>query len=496
MTYKSIFLAWGAAAVLPVCASAALEEEESTQVRNVVLIFMDDQGKDLSYLGTAGLSTPNLDRLIGQGVYFSNAYGTCASCAPSRSSILTGMYPHSHGHWRNTTTPTFNHPDSDFGRESTMLDEVRIHESITTLNEILEDHGYFTGITHKFHLSPPWKFPFESRVPVKHDHEEFERVISQMIEESGERPFFIKANIEPPHRSFRTKPYFWNLFEDGTLYDPDVDAIEVPDYMPDIQKVRDDLQEYYASVQVSDACAGGILRALDKSGRLHDTLVIYSSDNGMPMYRAKASAYPAGTHMPLAFAGPGIKSGQVCDQVVSLADLMPTMLDALGLPTPSTVQGESLWPWLSGNGALPDRDYVFTEFNSHGAIPNAEGTDLLEAFPQRAVTDGRWYYILNLDPTKPQTMPDDLIGAGVWRNEAYPAILAAAEDYPEKVKLLTDMIEGRRPAEELYDLKSDPWAMNNLAGDPAHAEKLEKLRNLVNERRERHGDIQRSVMEF
>ena len=488
MIYKSVLLALGASAVLPACAHAT-QEEESNVVRNVILILMDDQSADLSYLGTPGLSTPNLDRFIGQGVYFSNAYTTCASCAPSRSSILTGMFPHSNGHWRNTITPTMRHPDIAYSRESSIVDQVRIDESITTMIEILRDQGYYTAITHKFHLSPPWKYPFEVRNPVQYDHQEFERVISEMIQQSGERPFFIMANIEPPHRSFRGKQFFKDMFVEGRLYDPDIEAIRVPDYMPDIQKVREDMQEYYASVQVSDACAGGILRALEKSGRKQETLVIYTSDNGMPMYRSKASAYPAGTNMPLAITGPGIEHAQVCEQVVSLTDLMPTMLDALQLPIPTTVQGESLWPWLSGSGGLPDRDYVFTEYNSHGP-------DLREAFPQRAVTDGRWYYILNLEPGKSQKMPDDLLGAGAWRNEAYPAILAAAGEYPDKVKLLTDMIEGRRPAEELYDLQSDPWAMHNLAGNSAHGAVLAKLRRLVSERRERHGDIQKSVTEF
>lgn len=488
MIKKSVLFALGASALMPACAKPAGESEPPV-VRNIVLILTDDQSTDLSFLGTPGLATPNLDALIRQGVYFSNAYATCASCAPSRSSILTGMYPHSNGHWRNTITPGMRHPDIEFSRESSIVDQVRVHESITTMIEILKEQGYYTGITHKFHLSPPWKFSFEVRNPVQHDHIEFERVITEMIAQSGDRPFFIQANTEPPHRSFRTKQYFWNLFEDGKLLDPDPDLIVVPDYMPDIPKVREDMQEYYASVQVSDACAGGIIRALERSGLLHETLIIYTSDNGMPMYRSKASAYPSGTHMPLAIVGPGVQDGRIVDQVVSLTDLMPTMLDALNLPIPSTVQGESLWPWLSGSGPLPDRQYVFTEYNSHG--PN-----LQEAFPQRAVTDGRWYYILNLDPTKPQKMPDDLIGAGAWRNEAYPAILAAADQYPEKVKLLTDMLEGRRPAEELYDLQSDPWAMHNLAGDPEHAVMLEKLRRLVSERRERHGDIQRSVTEF
>lgn len=462
---------------------------EPPAVRNVLVILMDDQGADLSLLGTKGLQTPNLDRLAAQGVYFSNSFAATSSCAPSRASILTGMWPHSNLHWRNTKTPSLRDANIEFTRESSMLDDVRIPESIPTIIEILRKNGFYTAITHKFHLSPPWKYPFERRDPVQNDPEQFHMVISEMIQEADNRPFFILANIEPPHRSFRYRQNFRSLFANGRLLSPDINEIEVPDYMPDIPKVREDIQEYYASIQVSDACAGAIIQALEESGRLDETLIIYTSDNGMPMYRAKASAYPAGTHMPLTFAGPGIESGRLCEHVVSLTDLMPTIMDALHLSIPPSVQGESLWSWLTGKGKLPSRDYVFMEYNSHGP-------DLREAFPQRAATDGRWYYILNLDPAKPQKMPDDLIGAGSWRNNAYPAILDAKTQFPQKVKLLEDMLQGFRPGEELYDLQNDQWAINNLANIPEYNQVLETLRNEVRNWRFQTNDINTSVLEY
>ena len=117
---------------------------------------------------TPGISTPNMDALAKDGVLFTHAYSSCSSCSPSRSSILTGMYPHSNGHWRNTVTPTIEEPEKEFGRESSTLDAVGVHEDIPTLIEILKNNGYFTGITRKWHLSPHWKFPFTKRIQCDH----------------------------------------------------------------------------------------------------------------------------------------------------------------------------------------------------------------------------------------------------------------------------------------------------------------------------------------
>lgn len=454
------------------------------EVRNVVLILMDDQSPHLSFLGTPGISTPNLDRLCRQGTYFTRAFAVAASCAPSRASILTGMWPHSSGHWRNTITPPLSAPASEFTRESKTVDSVRIREDIETLPEILSRHGYFTGITQKFHLSPPWKYPFEARSPVGNDSNQFIKVIGDFIRRAGDRPFFIQANIQPPHRGFRA-----TLRARPDIPRPPADAIRIPDYLPDVPGVRADLQEYFASVQVADACAGAILEALDQSGRRDETLVFYTSDNGMPYHRGKASAYPAGTLMPMAAAGPGVAAGTVCDHAVSLIDLMPTFLDALGLDAPSTVQGQSLWPYLTGRGSLPARRVVFAEHNSHG--PGAA-----EHFPQRVATDGRFYYILNLDPSKPQRFPADLTGEAPWHNSAYPAVLAAADAFPAAAKLITDILEGRRPAEELYDLKTDPWALRNLASRPDMRAVLAECRSLVAAWRAQTGDIKKSVDEF
>ena len=158
----------------------------------------------------------------------------------------------------------------------------------------------------------------------------------------------------------------------------------MPSYLPDTPAMRKDLQEYFGTVELADQCAGGILKALEEAGVLAQTLVIYTSDQGEGYHRAKASAYEPGVHVPLVFSGPGIRKGVVTDGLASEIDLMPTVLDFLGLPIPKTVQGVSMKPFLTGqNDHSLGRKYAFAEHNSHGPIP-------AEFYPSRACTDGHF----------------------------------------------------------------------------------------------------------
>ncbi len=372
----------------------------ANKIKNVVIIFADDQGAQLGAMGTPGISTPNVDALAKKGVMFTEAFATCASCSPSRSSLLTGMFPHSNGHWRNTVTPLLTDPEVNFTKAWKGADKVGIHEDIPTLNEILGKAGYFRAITQKLHLSPPWKYPFDARNPVGIEADGFEKVIGGFIKQAGDKPFFIQANVAATHRPF--PPHLKAL--KGPL--PNINKIPVPPYLPDTPAMRADLQEYFGTVELADQCAGGILKALDKAGVRGNTLVIYTSDQGEGYHRAKASAYAAGTHVPLVFQGPGIVKNLTTDTLASETDLMPTIIDFLKLPIPATVQGKSLKPLLTGaTKTLPDRKYVFMEHNSHGPTES-------EIYPSRAVFDGRYYYIKNLIPGKSYTLPADLEKSG------------------------------------------------------------------------------------
>lgn len=467
--------------LLLLCLPVAAHADEARP--NVVLILADDMSPHLSMLATPGIQTPNIDSLAQNGVYFTKAFSASASCSPSRTAILTGMWPHSNGNWRNVHSPELHLDDVAFSRETKVRDHVGIAASVPSLPEILKAKGYFTAITQKLHLSPPWRFPFDARDPVQSQPEQFEKVITSFIKQAGEKPFFIQANVASPHR-----PYRAHLKNNPQQSLPDAAAIDVPPFLPDLPAVRRDMQEYYACVEIADTCVGAILNALKRSNVLQNTLIIFTSDQGMPIHHAKASAYPAGTHIPLLFNGPRVKGPRQISQAVSQVDFAPTILNYVGITIPNSMQGVSLLPLLENQEKTLQRSFVFAEHNSHGPVP-------AEFFPQRVVTDGDWYYILNLNPEKTQKLPADLRGVEVWGNQAHGAITEAKEDYPYQAWLLTRYGQAR-PVEHLYDLRTDPWGVHDLAQHPSTQDVLKRMRSVMQEWRTTTSDIKKSPTEI
>lgn len=457
------------------------------QIENVLLIVTDDQGAQLECYGTPGISTPATSRLAREGILFRNAYSTCASCSPARSSILTGMYPHSNGHWRNTHAPGLSAPDKDFGTQSRYRDieKVGVHDEIPTIIEILNNAGFVTGITQKFHLSPPWKFPFAHRYPVGNHPDSHGFAIKAFLKASADKPFFLMANIGNTHR-----PFSKHIVKIAAKR-VDPNEIEIPANLPDTLMLRKDMAEYLDTVQCADACIGAILDALKASGRFDNTLIVFTSDQGYCFHRAKATAYDLGVHVPLIVAGPGLSRGLSSNKLVSHVDLVPTILDLLNLSIPDTVQGESLKILLEGRTTPQWRTVIFSEHNSHGPNPN-------EYYPIRGAFDGRFHYLRNLLPERRRTGdqdsllesgfntkdigfagPADAFPGGPWENRSYEATVLAKDIFPIQYDLLLKTF--RRPGEELYDHHHDPFEIQNLADDRRYRIHLELLRIALND---------------
>jgi len=465
------------------CCKNKIETIQKTKPLNIVLILTDDQGAHLSALGTKGISTPNIDALAKEGILFKNSFAVVPSCSPSRGSIMTGMYPHSNGHWRNTFTPVLNEPDSEFSRASKTIDKVGVHEYIKTLPELLLEHGYFTGITYKFHMSPPWKFPYSKRNTVSNDPVLFNKVITEYINKAGNKPFFIQANIYPPHRNFD------DHIDKYPEYLPNAESIEVPEYLADTPLMREDLAKYYGSVQLADACTGSIISALKEKGVLKNTIIIFTSDQGEPYHRAKASPYYAGLHVPFIAKGPGVVNDKISEALISHIDIAPTILDYANIEIPETVQGTSLKPLFNGTKKkVSDRKYVFGEHNSHG--PNRK-----EHYPSRAIFDGKYYYINNLMPGKTYELPADLMIEKDWNNKSYRATIEAKNTHPIQYNLLRQLESGR-PKEELYDITKDIGQINNLIIDEAYAEKLQEFRKVLKKWRLETGDSENDPLDI
>lgn len=461
-----------------------------------ILLLTDDQSCHLGMLGVAGLKTPNMDALAKRGVFFTRAYSASASCAPCRSSILTGMYPHGNGHWRNTLGPVLSDPDVEFTRRGGHIDPVGVHEDIPTLIEALNANGYFTGITEKWHLSPSWKFPFHFRDPADLTPAGSAKALARFIEAAGERPFFMQANVDNTHRPFRT-----HIKQNKELPRVDPDDVDVPPNWPDTPKTRQDYAEYLTTVQHADAVVGAIIETVRKHGQLDNTIFIYSSDQGFCYHRAKASTYDWGLHVPLALAGPGVEKEVVSSALVGHVDLMPTILDYAGILIPKTVEGKSLRPVLAGKAKDVGREYIVSEHNAHGPAPE-------EYYPTRSITDGRYRYIWNLrhgivpdfpidryatdsafrmKPKSPAWMPWDATPSDQFENNAFEEIIFHKEEFPVQYELLKATFH--RPEFELYDLEKDPYEMNNIIADPEYAHVANRMREALKKWMDEHNDI-------
>ncbi len=450
-------------------------------IRNVVFIFADDMGYDMASVGTKGIETPNLDKMVAQGTLFTNGYAAQAVCSPSRGAVMTGTYPNWNGIDRLTTNaPITGFPTPNNVPKPYTLPYPQLRADVPTMIEQLRDSGFYQVTTQKTHVQPIHRFPFDKGFNYHRDPAEYNRLIDEVKTEAGAKPFFIMANISPPHR-----PFLQHLQQmkrmDGKGHPKGIDAtkIGVPPYLPDTPAMRDDLAEYYANVELLDDCVGGLMDGLKRNNLLDSTLIIFSSDHGFAYHRGKVSAYPAGLHVPIIVQGPGVEKGLRTPTPASLVDVMPTMMEALKLPIGKQIQGSSWWPILSGNSeTIPNRKTVLGLTNQH--------------YIGRMVSDGKYYYIRNFTQPKgtwaKPAMNNDLYEEKPWGNHSYQATINAKDKFPRDFEYLRELVEGDLPAEELYDIQKDPWALNNLIKKPELAGELKTLRAELNGWRARTND--------
>jgi arylsulfatase A-like enzyme len=252
------------------------------------------------------------------------------------------------------------------------------------------------------------------------------------------------------------------------------EGVRVPRFLPDTEEVRQDLLDYYFEVQRFDRDLGLLLEALERAGELDHTIVVVTSDNGMPFPRAKATVYDGGARVPLAIRWPGIAgAGRQIDALVSLTDLAPTVLEGAGLKPLEAMTGRSLLPLLRGQ-PQPGRDRVFVERERHA---NVRRGDL--SYPVRAIRTKDYLYIRNFRPDRwPAGDPELYVAVGPFGDiDGGPtkSVLLDRRDDPA-IAPLFHLATAKRPAEELYDLKRDPEQVDNVAGRPQYRDAQRRLR--------------------
>lgn len=438
MTTRREFLKWAGA-----CAGAALAgwpafgNAADAKRPNIVLIIADDLGcEDCGPFGNAAVRTPNLDRLRREGMRFVQAYNTCSSCSPSRSSIITGRYPHATG--------------------AEQLHMPLPREQVTFV-EKLKAAGYWTGQAGKWHLGPDVKDRFDvvnegdaAIDGVKPDGSGCTRWLPTLKARPRDKPFFLWLASVDPHR-----PY-----AEGAIAKPHTpEEAEVPPFLPDVEPTRKDLALYYDEISRLDGYVGKVLAELEAQGVLDETLILFITDNGRPFPRCKTSVYDSGVKSPMLARWPGkVKPGGESASLVSSVDIAPTLLEVTGLGAAPTFQGKSFAKLLT-NPSATHREYIFAEHNWHDYTAC-----------ERAVRDARYKYIRNYWPDLPGTPPADAVTGLTF--QAMRKLRDEGKLTPEQ---MTCFIKPR-PAEELYDCQADPQELKNLVNDPRCGDALTRLR--------------------
>ena len=435
---------------------------------NIVLIIADDHGADaLGCYGNEVIQTPALDRLATEGIRFTNAFCTTASCSASRSVILTGKFNHATGHYGHEHA--FHHFSTFDGEKS--------------LPVYLEKAGYRTGRVGKYHLAPESVYHFqevfqaEGRNPV-----EMAENCSDFISGSGDTPFFLYYCTNDPHRSGETVdvPYKPNAFGNRPQGYPGVVKkeynpadTEVPDFLPDNPECHAELAQYYQSVSRVDQGVAKLVEILKESGEYESTLIIYISDNGIAFPGAKTTLNDPGMRLPCIIRQPGgINAGKVTDHLVSWVDLTPTILDYTDVfPAENTFQGKSFIHTLSDPmGEGPDT--VFASHTFH---------EITMYYPMRVIRTSRYKFIYNI--AYPLDYPS---ASDLWASPTWQAVYRQGEHSLYGKRSIHDYIH--RTQFELYDILKDPDETENLAYLEEYAELVEDLKTTLKVFMERTND--------
>ena len=406
---------------------------------NVLLMLADNWAwPHASVYRDPVIKTPTFDRIAKEGVVFTHAFAPNPSCSPSRSLLLTGQEAHRLGE-----------AASLYGNMS---------PDTPTYTGLLEKAGYFVGFSTK-----GWGpgSPEKSGWPHNPAGRSFEDFNAFLKAKPADQPFCYWFGSHDPHVP-------WDR---GRKLKKSMDParVKVPAHLPDRPVVRDDILNYYCEVQQFDADCGEMLATLAARGELDNTIVVMTSDNGWQIPRGLGNCYDLGVRIPLAMRWPArIKAGEVRDDYVSFGDLAPTFVEAAGLAPVPRMTASSLF-------SATRRDHMFLERERHANVRKGN-----LSYPVRGIRTPDYLYLRNFEPDRgPAGDPEFYWSVGPYGD---------VDDSPTKQMLMKDKPQpyfdlcfGKRPAEELYVLKSDPDQVNNVAARPEFAKIKNELAARVHE---------------
>ena len=387
---------------------------------NILVVITHDTGRHLGCYGR-NVETPNLNKLADEGVIFTNIFCTAPQCSPSRASLLTGKYPHSHG------LTGLAHRGFHLNINQPLLPALLTHAGYST---------YLFGFQHE--SSNPHSLGYQKVFKAKSNScLHVTPLVLDFLAEKPKKPFFMMVGFSETHRPFPE-------------YDGPVDDIEGFPYLPDIEDVRRDIASLNILVRRVDEKVGEILRAVEDAGLRDDTLVVFTTDHGVAFPGAKATLYDPGVEISMLMRGPGgFEGGKRIDALLSNLDFAPTILDLCGIPIPTKMQGKSMLPLIRGE-VDKLHEWIFVEQTYHAAYD-----------PLRGVRTERFKYIRSFEK-RPFWFPPNVDGG-----------------LSKEVARRLGYFNRPRPSEMLFDLHADPIERKNLVDDPNYAETLERMRTIL-----------------
>lgn len=438
---------------------------------NILFVISDDQSyPHASAYGYRAVSTPTFDRVAREGILFTNAFVASPGCSPSRAALLSGL-----NCWQTREAGTHA---STFPAD------------LVTYTDILEKAGYHVGLTGKGW--GPGKVVGRSHNPAGKSYDRRKlsapKGISDndyaanfedfLVERPKGTPFCFWFGAQEPHRRYPTGI--------GVKNGMKVADVKVPRFLPNDPEIKTDMLDYLYEIQWFDSHLARMLKTLEEMGELDKTLIVVTSDNGMPFPRAKANCYEYGIHVPMAIRwGNTIKGGRTVDELVSTLDLAPTFLEAAGISfSVMPLEGRSMMTIFrsSKSGVLDkERQAVYASRERHSS---SRWNNL--GYPQRALRTPDYLYIWNIQPDRwpagdPQKYEKD--GTLGPMHDAYHDI----DDFNESplsirreeagINPYFHLAVDKRPEVELYDIRKDPACLKNLAQEATHLGTRKKLEN-------------------
>ncbi len=390
---------------------------------HIVMIDCHDLGQHLGCYAQPSVVSPNLDALAAEGILFENSFCTAPQCSPSRASLYTGRHAHSNGM---------------FGLAHGLF-KWRLHHDELYLAKYLQQAGYTTAHIGTQHVSEYSQAAFQARgFDHRIDGDAWAREAGPNAQQfirnyDHDKPLFLNVGFGEPHRTHKGQ---YNVD-----HPEDSKGIELPPYIPDVPQAHQEFAELQGMIRDLDTAVGLIINALKQKGLYENTWIIFTTDHGLAMPRAKCTLYEAGIRTALIMRWPdgNLIGGRRFTEMVSHVDVLPTLLEALDLPIPERLHGHSYWPLTQGNDFQPNAQ-VYGEKTYHTSYE-----------PMRCIRTKTHKLIVNLEVDIGINVPSD-----VQHSPIYP--------------LMIHEITRHRPYLELYDLVNDPLERDNLAGKPEVAE--------------------------